>query len=91
MEKDNIAWLIIRALGIYIGFEAIIKLSSLFNMYIIYKAQADLHTLNETQLLIGLGYNAAIFLIYTLMSFYCLRKGGFLHILISFNDNDKNA
>ena len=91
MEKENIAWLVIRALGIYIGFEAITKFIGFANYYVIYEAQSQMSDFNKTTLLVRFGFSVVVFLLYTYMSYYCLRKGSFLHKLILFNNNDNKA
>jgi len=92
MEKENIAWLIIRALGIYIGFEAVTKFLSLFNYPLLYELQTTISAeVGAMTMFIQFGFSFLVFILYSFMSYYCLRKGAFLHKLILFKENDKKA
>jgi len=94
MEKENIAWLIIRALGIYIGFEAFTKFIGLNNYYFIFTALYEKTDSSQwaeyelTEIWIRFFFSVLIFIVYTAMSYYCLRKGNFLHKLILFKQNE---
>jgi len=91
MEKENIALLLIRAIGIYIGFLALTKLLSLFSYFIFYVAQESLSEYSELSMQTNLGVSLVALIFYTFMSYYFLRKGSFLLKLMLFSNNEKKT
>ena len=95
MERNDIAWIFVRAIGVYFCAQAI------FSFYHIAALSFSLVTLydftnpsDDTEhLLIRTWFNIGItiteLLLYSFISYYCLRKGTFIHKLLMYKSTNE--
>jgi len=97
MEKNSMAWLFVRALGVYFSAQVIINLYSLIVMF--YSIQT-LYELSEkfeeasaevVRTWVQIGVLSLEFLIFIFLAFYCLRKGQFIHNLIMYRGHNEKT
>ena len=92
MENEKTAWIVLRAIGIYIAFEALAHsinlagyLSSLYSLYQ-YQDSSQWAESEIIQKWVGLGVISAKVIFYSVLSYYFLRKGCFLHKLLMYSN-----
>ena len=95
MERNDIAWIFVRAIGVYFCAQA------LFSLYHIIALSFSLTTLYEfsnssddtDHLLLRTWFNIGIatteLLLYSFISYYCLRKGAFIHKLLMYKSGNE--
>ncbi|MCW9014192.1 MAG: hypothetical protein OQL06_10445 [Gammaproteobacteria bacterium] len=88
MENEKTAWIVLRAIGIYIAFEALVHtinlagyLSSLYSLYQ-YQDSSQWAESEIIQKWVSFGVISAKVVLYLVLSYYFLRKGAFLHKLL---------
>ena len=95
MNKSDIAWVALRFIGLYLAIEAITSAVIIcFDFSALQKANEamsrGLDVDNFLASTYGSIYTQTTYLVlYLLLSYYCLRKGAFLHKLLMFTENQK--
>ena len=91
MEKENIAWVFVRAVGVYFSAQALLNIFSLGTLYFHISTLYDIsNTRIETegyiiQAWVNLGFTGLEFLLFLFLAYYCLRKGKFVHKLLMYS------
>ena len=97
MEKNNLAWLFVRALGVYFSAQVIINLYSLIVMFYslqkIYQIAEFMERANAEVIRawVHIGIMSFEIMIFIFLSYYCLRKGKFIHNLIMYKGNNEKT
>ncbi len=91
MEKENIAWVIVRAFGIYFLAQVLLNLYSLTGLYMAFTKLQEIVQMDsfrdaaEPELIrtqLEIGFTIFYFIFFSFLSYYCLRKGRFIHKLL---------
>ena len=90
MENEKTAWIVLRAIGLYIAFEALVHTINLIgyssSLYSLYQYQ-DSSQWAESEIIqkwVSLGVISAKVILCSALSYYFLRKGAFLHKLLMY-------
>jgi len=88
MKKEDIAWIFVRAFGVYFVAEAF---SYFYNLTVFITSFLKLNRISKEidgvgyeimRLLIDIGIIGIQFLVFTFLAYYCLRKGKYIHKLL---------
>ena len=100
MEKENIAWVIVRAFGIYFLAQVLLNLYSLAGLYMAFDKLQDILQMEslrdkaEPELLrtqFEIGFTTFYFIFFSFLSYYCLRKGKFIHKLLMYVESKRKT
>ena len=97
MEKNNMAWLFVRALGVYFSAQVIINLYNLTIMFYSLKSIYEVAEIMEEanveviRAWVHIGIISFELLIFIFLAYYCLRKGQFIHNLIMYKGNNEKT
>ena len=96
MEKENIAWVIVRALGIYFLAQVFLNLYSLTGLYVSFSTIQEILRMPSPEdrayaqiirLKTEVSFTVFYFIFSGFLSYYCLRKGKFIHKLLMYVEN----
>jgi hypothetical protein len=97
MEKNNIAWVVVRALGVYLAAQVFIHL---YNLSALFLGLSRLYEIAESREeaeleIIRTWVDVSIigiqFLILLFLAYYCLRRGALIHKLLMFRRGDEKT
>jgi len=90
MEKQEFAWVIVRALGVYFVAEVFIYLYNLSALFMSLSKLYEIAALREEaeveviRTWVDIGVIGVQFTIFIFLAYYCLRKGAFIHRLLMY-------
>lgn len=97
MDNNNIAWVVVRALGVYFAAQVFIYLYDLSALFLglskLYEI-AELREEAELEIIrtwVDVSIIGIQFLILIFLAYYCLRKGAFIHKLLMFRGSDEKT
>lgn len=97
MGKNNLAWVFVRAFGVYFSAQVIINL---YNLTVMFYSIKSLYEMSEfmTELnveviraWVHIGIMSFEISIFIFLAYYCLRKGQFIHNLIMYKGNNEKT
>ncbi|RBW50120.1 hypothetical protein DS878_07365 [Marinobacter sp. F3R11] len=101
MNRDDFAWVIVRAFGVYFSAQAFLQLYWLgastvriAQLYEMAAMETPRTTEIESQILrswIEISYASAEFLLFILLAYYCLRRGGFIHRILCYRAQENDT
>ncbi len=97
MTRSDIAWIAIRLIGLYLAIQAITSVVQIgFEFYALERANEAMARGMDVDKHIARIYGSMFtqtvyFVLYVVLSFYCLRKGGFVHKLLMYTRNAKET
>ena len=97
MTKSDVAWVALRFIGLYLAIEAITSVVIIgLDFNALEKANEAMNRGLEVDNYLASTYGSIYsqtsnLVLYLLLSYYCLRKGAFLHKLLMFAKNEKET
>ena len=97
MEKQNLAWLFVRAFGIYFAAQAFSDIYYISMQIFMLVQLQDIATFKEgieNHLLrkwIEIGIMGAQMIVFIFLSYYCFFKGKFIHKLLMYRGNSEKT
>jgi len=100
MEKENIAWVLVRAFGIYFLAQVLLNSYSLAGLYIALDKLQEIVKMEslidkaEPELLrtqFEISFTIFYFIFFSFLSYYCLRKGKFIHKLLMYVESKSKS
>ena len=92
MEKNNLGWLAVRGLGIYFASKVFIFIMNfsvlILSMRNFGNNEDFIEKMELTMLIPAISTSVITILVFSFLSYYCLRKGEFFHKLLMYKRNE---